>query len=53
MLRNTEKEIESLKLEIRERNDLVNILQVQNDLLREEMTLYDTTRVRTENLLDL
>lgn len=34
--RNTDKEIEKLKAEIRERNDLINMLQSQNDDLREE-----------------
>lgn len=38
--RNTDKEIEKLKNEIRERNDLINMLQSQNDDLREEKLMF-------------
>lgn len=54
--RNTEKEIDTLKAEIRERNDLINVLQMQNDMLREETRLYDMRGahgVAVDNLLDL
>jgi hypothetical protein len=54
--RNTEKEIDQLKLDVRERNDLINALQGQNDALQEEADLYGiprSSRVATENLVDL
>ena len=50
---NTEKEMEELKMEIRERNDLINSLQNHNDSLRDEARLYEARSVRVENLLDL
>lgn len=45
--------MEDLKVEVRERNDLINGLQNQNDVLQAENRLYETRRVDTENLLDL
>lgn len=52
--RNTEKELEMLKTEIRERNDLINSLQNQNEMLQAETQLYDQeARVPIENLLNL
>jgi hypothetical protein len=52
---NTEREIDQLKLEVRERNDLINALQGENDNLRDELKLYGSRRRRvpTENLVDL
>jgi len=51
----SEREIEQLKLEIRERNDLINALQIQNDTLRDETDLYEaaSAKVPTVNLVDL
>lgn len=52
--RNTEKEIEQLKVDVRERNDLINSLQIQNDNLVEESFMREPVRrVPTDNLLDL
>lgn len=52
--RNTEKELELLKTEICERNDLINSLQNQNEMLQAETQLYDhEARVPIENLLNL
>jgi len=51
----SEREIEQLKLEVRERNDLINALQIQNDTLRDETDLYEaaSAKVPTINLLDI
>lgn len=46
--RNNEKEISSLKEEVRERNDLINLLQVQNDDLREEKMILESKNNSTK-----
>lgn len=55
IFRNSEREIERLKLDIRERNDIINALQVQNDTLRDETNLYEagSSKIAVVNLLDL
>jgi hypothetical protein len=51
---NSEKEIEKLKDEIRERNDLINSMQLKIDTVQEENDLFGVNpNVRIGNLLDL
>lgn len=40
---NTDKEVERLKEEVRDRNDLINMLQSKNDDLREEKIILMST----------
>lgn len=52
--RNTEKELDEMRVEIRERNDMINALQQQNENLQQEILFYETRpAIAVDNLLDL